>query len=135
MNQTSQEKLAALGLKAEKLDDYVAILRRASTRDEFIREYARGPGKDGFGAGYQQIIGPLFQKLWKQDPTIQEEVYRQLEPLDVPNEVIDEYFSREPSGLLFNLKHKDIPVETRIAFVEKTNELMLQLLKRHLGFD
>ncbi len=135
MSSEIETKLIALGAPNEYSSEYVDMLRQSSEPIEFIEQFNNSSfGQDGgVGAGYEQIIGSFFKKLYKIDSYTREEMSKRVSDLGIPQDAID-YYCSNICAIDFKFEYENsIPEETSNRFINRAELLMLQLLKLHLG--
>jgi hypothetical protein len=115
------------------IDDYLDVLSQMETPDDMGRVmYNRGKG---WGASYGQMFGPLMKNLYNASSDIRETVHQELRQLGVTNEAINEYFTKyvQSGSFVINYAMDSIPNDQKKPFMEKSDQLMLDTLKRYVG--
>jgi hypothetical protein len=119
------------------VDDYASLLLQSATPEEF-RQGMREQG--GYGASYNQLLGPIMINLYKQDEEVRQAIRAKAGELGIPDKAIEMYFTGYiTEGALAVNMFRDIaeliPAEKKKPFIELTDQLMLDALKRHAGLD
>ncbi len=126
----NKEKFKNLGVKAEDIGDYFVIFKNSSDIESFRNEIA----KKHWGAGFRQVMGPLFKKLYESDKNIKIKFEERLKEFDIPKEGLEEYFTQHIShgSLFIDTKYKNIGLVKREEFLKKSDELIYKSLKDYL---
>jgi hypothetical protein len=136
---TARERLLPLVSEVNKyhVDDYINLLLQSTTPEGF-RAAMRKQG--GYGASYNQLLGPLMIKLYKQDEGVRQIIRAKVGELGISDKAIELYFTEyiNEGALAVNIfpSIKElIPAEKKKQFIELTGQLMLDVLKRHIGLE
>lgn len=119
------------------VDDYIRLLLQSATPEEF-RQGMREQG--GYGASYNQLLGPLMIRLYKQDEGVRQAIHAKVVELGISDKAIKLSFTGYiTEGMLAVNIFRDIaeliPAEKKKPFIKLTGQLMLDVVKRHAGLD
>ncbi|MDD5339933.1 MAG: hypothetical protein PHV13_01650 [Candidatus ainarchaeum sp.] len=134
----AREKLLPLVSAANKqhVDRYLALFIEASTPGEFRGAMAR---QGGYGAGYHQLVGQIMIALYGQDEAVRRFISARVGELGIAADATDLYFRKYIATGLNVAIFKDlrdlIPENKRKEFTGLTDQLMLDVLKRHIGLE
>ena len=130
MGRTTQKKLKELGAKDQDIPDLIEIFANSSDIDTFREEI----GKKHWGAGYLQVLDPLFKEIYLKDKHVQEEMHEALQKFGISKKGLDEYFTShiKHGDLFIHTTHEEIPLKERLQFLEESNGLMYKILKKYL---
>jgi|SRR3989344_4671694 len=123
-------KFKNLGVKTKDIKDYFDIFKNSSDIESFRTEIA----KKYWGAGFRQVMGPLFGKLYVLNKDIKVELGDKLKGFGIPEECFEEYFTQHIShgNLFIHIKYENIRLAKREEFLEKSDELIYKMLKKYL---
>ena len=134
------DRLASLvgGENLNFLDDYILLLTESTDETSFKQALLRTNTR--FQGDFNQIIGSKFERLYRMNREIRNHVYNDLSEFGIALEVLDEYFMKEAhvcAGLA--IRSGDIGTllgaERAEAFIKRSNQLMLDYLRRYVGAD
>lgn len=138
-----EERLCKLlgDINSKYAGDYAVLIREATDETSFMEGMSRlaQGGGTRFQGDFNQMIGPLFSRLYREDERVRTRVYEVLKEFNLPNEVVDEHFFKRARisvnlstrvGLLDKALGSDEKV--RVRFGERANQLMLDYLKAYL---
>lgn len=131
MAKTTSELLKELGVKENDIEELIEILSKAHDMESLKHEC----GRREYGAGAMQVIAPLFREMYLQNSYVRGEAIKQLGNLGVPHGEVVKYFTEMGNfpSTIFHLENQNIQLKTRLGFIEKAEEFMLQELKKYIG--
>ena len=136
MVQSMKDKLAGLVSETnlKHLEDLATFFKESTTPKEFLR--AMGKSEKSWGAGYHQMVAPLFFELYKKETPIREEVCNILGELGVNEELVTEYFAKYSDlggiGTRLLFKNQNMSEEVQNQFTKLTENLMLEKIRGYL---
>ena len=132
-----REKLLPLIGEANKkhIDHYINFLRLMKIPED-IGEAMFKSG-ESWGAGYGQFFGPLMRNLYNTDSEVKKDVHEKLNEIGIKDEWIRTYFEKyiKEGSYMIRLAMKEVPEDKRDIFIKESDQLMLDILKRHAGLE
>jgi hypothetical protein len=131
MDEQIAGNLRRLGVNERDLEESLEIFSKPTVEEARIQM-----GRFHYGAGYSQVIMPMFRILYAQKDT-RKSVLGELKSTNVPKKVIDEYFidmGTQPFSVLY-ATHQEIPREIKLKFIDTANKIMFEYVKRAIGID
>jgi hypothetical protein len=133
-----KEKLASLVSEANlcHLDDYVDFFSKASSKEEYMQ--AIRCCKTKYQGDFNQMVGSKFEILYSKDEWVRIKVHERLSGYSLPDELIDEYFSKEAHvscgfPVRFGPIGKSLPKEQIDTFIADSSQIMLDCIREYLG--
>ncbi len=131
MNETLEAKLAGLGVPEGNIPAAVEIFTKVKTVGDLENEIRTRH----YTCDVEQYLCPSFRVLYERSPEVRERVGKELGNLGIPVDLINAYFTQfgDQPYMILHLSHQEIPVEARDQFIGKAQEVMLQLVREHVG--
>ena len=121
-------------INKKHIDHYVRFLTQMQTPDDL--SMAMLQSGESWGAGYNQMFGPMMKILYAQDGDVREAIHAKVRKLGISDEAITSYFTNHivNGPIAVNMLMEDmIPNDKKKQFIELTDQLMLDCLKIYAG--
>lgn len=131
MNESLEAKLIGLGFPKDGIQEDVEIFTKVLTPRDLEEELR----ERRYTCDVEQYLCPRFRVLYNSNQEVRERVGKELGSLGIPLQVANDYFTdfgNQPYMIL-HFTHEEIPLDVREKFIGKAEEVMLQLVREHLG--
>ena len=131
MSETLEAKLIGLGFPKKGIQADVDIFMKVKSISDLENEITTRH----YTGDVEQYLLPRFRVLYERTPEVRERVSKELGNLGVPANLVGAYFTEwgNQPYLLLHFTHEEIPLDARKKFVSKAQEVMLQLVREHVG--